>query len=138
VISLPKDHIFEGIAVTNGKFVKKYSVDTTDIYIKSGLGYDAMKVKLVKEGNLLSLVDAQDTLQDYVKFYTVNKDLCYHRLCVNIDIVDDELQLDFLIWILVFSGIGGFVSLIIKKKTKSSTRKYPTIGNLQQKIDDSC
>ena len=85
VILLPEDHTFEKIAVVNGKFVKEYSTHKKDIYINSVEPFKNLKVKLVKEGNLLLLADAQDTIQEYVKFYSNNKELCRKVFCVNIE-----------------------------------------------------
>jgi len=85
VIALPEHHTFEKIAVVNGKFVREMSIDTEDIYIDSVAPFKDLKVKLVKEGNLLPLADAQDTMQEYVKFYSNDKELCTKVFCVNID-----------------------------------------------------
>jgi len=88
-ITLPEHHTFENIAVVNGKFVREYSTDTKDIYINSAAPFKDLKVKLVKEGNLLPLADAQDTIQEYVTFYSNNKELCDRVFCVNIDSEDE-------------------------------------------------
>jgi len=128
VINLPESHIYEKIAVTNGKFVREYSIDKTDIYIKSNSSYKDMKVVLVKEGNLLSLASAQDTLQDYVKFYAINKDRCANIFCLNIDLVEDE---EFPLWVLVIVSVGvasGFV-MYLKKNSKSNNWGKPYINS---------
>lgn len=92
VIMLPENHTFEKIAVVNGKFVREYSTGTKDIYMDSVTPFKDLKVKLVKEGNLLPLAGAQDTMQEYVKFYSNDKELCTKVFCVNIDPVDDESE----------------------------------------------
>ena len=75
-INLPEIHTFEKIIVTNDEFVKDFSIDTEDIYMESKSGFNDLKVHLVKENNIFPMADAQDTLQDYVQFYKVNKELC--------------------------------------------------------------
>jgi len=120
VINLPESHTYEKIAVTNGKFVRGYSIEKTDIYIKSDSSYNNMKVILVKEGNLLPLADAQDAFQDYVKFYVTDKDECHSIFCLNIDLVEDE---EFPLWILIVP-VGVVCALVVflrRKKDPSKT-----------------
>jgi len=116
VITLPEQHMFEKIAVVNGKFVREYSTDTKDIYINSAAHFKDLKINLVKKGNLLPLADAQDIMQEYVKFYSSNKELCNRVFCVNIDPVDEpKYPLEWLLLIPV-AGTGAYY--IIKTRPK--------------------
>ena len=113
VIALPEDHMFEKIAVVKGKFVREMSIDTEDIYINSVASFKDLKVKLIREGNLLSLADAQDTMQEYVKFYSNDKELCIKVFCVNIDPVNES---EYPLWLLLFLGVIPAVYFIIKTR----------------------
>ena len=116
VITLPQDHMFEKIAVVNGKFVREYSTDTKDIYINSDAPFKNLKVKLVEQGNLLPLADAQDTMLEYVKFYSNNKELCTKVFCINIDPVDEpEYPLE---WLLLIPVAGAAAYFLMKTRPK--------------------
>jgi len=129
VILLPEDHTFEKIAVVNGKFLKEYSTDTKDIYINSVAPFKDLKVKLVKEGNLLPLADAQDTMQEYVKFYSNNKELCNRIFCVNIDPVDDS-ELFPLWWLISIPIAAGILYYYFK------TKPVPYPSNPTKNVND--
>jgi len=123
VITLPEYHTFETIAVVNGKFVREYLTDTKDIYINSKTNFKDPKVKLVKKGNLLPLVDAQDTIQEYVKFYSNNKELCNKVFCVNIDPVDEY---EFPVAYLGIIPVVGAVIVIVWHVFKIRPGPYPS------------
>jgi len=127
VITLPEQHTFEKIAVTNGKFVKELSIDTRDIYINSVAPFENLKVKLVKEGNLLPLADAQDTILEYVTFYSNDKSLCEKVFCVNIDLVDEE---EYPLWMLGIFAVVPVVYFIIK------TRPRPFVSDPTKYVGD--
>ena len=127
VITLPEQHTFEKIAVTNGKFVKELSIDTRDIYINSVAPFENLKVKLVKEGNLLPLADAQDTIQEYVVFYSNDKSLCEKVFCVNIDLVD---EVEYPLWMLGFLAVIPVVYFVIK------TRPKPFVSDPGKHVDE--
>jgi len=122
-INLPENHMYEKIVLVNGKFVKEYSIDTKDIYIKSELyDYSNMKVKIVEEGNLIPLADAQNTLQEYVVFYSMDKDDCYNTLCVNIDFVEEE---EFPYWMLIVTGVA--IAIVVGKSDNHPRNKIQII-----------
>jgi hypothetical protein len=123
-ISLPEDHNFEKIALVNGKFVKEYGTNVKDIYIDGNYNYGDMKVKLVQYGNLLPMADAQETLQEYVVFYSYDKELCTQVFCINIDPADDP---EFPLWLLLFTGVIPVAYYIIKTRPRpyvSDPTKY--------------
>ncbi|MDH3657379.1 MAG: hypothetical protein OEM77_04500 [Nitrosopumilus sp.] len=92
VIDLPKEHTFEKIIVENGSIVE-YPIDQKDIYIDSKSGYHDIKVNLLRQNNLLPTVGAQDTFEDFVKFYAVVEDVCYSVDCVTIhDVTNDVTE----------------------------------------------
>jgi hypothetical protein len=132
VIALPEDHMFEKIAVVNGKFVREYSTDTKDIYINSAAPFKDLKVKLVKQGNLLPLADAQDTIQEFVKFYSNDKELCKKIFCVNIDHVEDEYE--FPIIYLGIIPISGVAIVIVWHLFKTRPGQYP--GDPTKHVND--
>lgn len=129
VISLPKQHFFEKITLTNfGKVVKDYSTDTKDIYIKSNSSYEHMKINLIKAGNLLQSADAKGTLQNYVKYYAVDRDSCYYNLCANIDIIDyvDAVEIDIPIWVLLFLVICLLIVLFVMSMKSNAKQEGRT------------
>jgi len=128
VIALPEDHTFEKIAVVNGKFVREYSTDTKDIYITTKATFEDLKIKIVREGNLLPLADAQDTMQQYVKFYSNDKEQCTKMFCVNIDTVEDEPK--YPLWLLLFLGVIPLGYFFIK------TRPRPFVNDPTKYVND--
>jgi len=128
VIALPEDHTFEKIAVVNGKFVREYSTDTKDIYITTKATFEDLKIKIVREGNLLPLADAQDTMQQYVKFYSNDKEQCTKMFCVNIDTVEDKPE--YPLWLLLFLGVIPLGYFVIK------TRSRPFVSDPTKYVND--
>jgi len=123
IINLPEVHTYEKITIINGKFIKEFSIDKKDIYIKSDKEFENMKVNLVKEGNLLPLADAQNNLLDYVLFFTIDKDNCYNIVCVNVDFVEEE----FPYWMLIVTGIVIAIVVVFLRRKKDPSKTNPQI-----------
>jgi hypothetical protein len=64
------------------------------------------------------LVDAQDTLQEYVTFYSNDKTLCEKVFCINIDLED---EVEYPLWMLWFLAVIPVVYFVIKTKPKPFT-----------------
>jgi len=135
VINLPEVHTFEQIKVTNGEFEKNFSINTKDIYMESKSGYKDLKVHLLKENNIFPMVDAQDTLQDYVQFYKVNKELCPTVNCVNIN--QEKPEEKFPLWVLVIVPVGISVGLIVylKNNSKQKQSRLKSFSNIAKSFE---
>lgn len=97
---------FEMIVITDSDgFRKDYPLDTKDIYLTSDHGYEETKVHLLKEGKLFPIAYAQNSVQEYVQFYTVNKDQCTLLKCDSVNQVSGGFE--FEPWILMVMGLGG-------------------------------
>ena len=116
-ITLPEDHAFEKITVTNkGKLVEEIPIDSTDIHMKTKGSFQDMQVNLVYQNNLLPMADAQDTMYQYVQFYATAMEFCSELDCIDIDLIR-ETQ-DFPIWVLVFPAISVVVLVLVVLKGK--------------------
>ncbi len=116
-INLPKEHTFEKITVSNEEFEQNFAIDTKDIYLKSKSGFSNLKVHLLKEGNLLPMADAQNSIHDYVKFYKVNKDVCSSMNCTNIN--HEEKIEEFPWWTLGFLVIIVLIVIPVYRQNKN-------------------
>jgi len=132
VIALPEDHTFEKIALVNGKFVREYGTYMKDIYITTKATFKDLKVKLVREGNLLPMADAQDTMQEYVKIYSNDKELCTKVFCVNIDLVEDEYE--FPTMYIGIIPIVGVTIRIVWHVLKTRPGPYPNTPTKHENI----
>ena len=117
-VNLPETHNFEKIALVNGnKVIKEYPTDVTDIYIQSDShDYSSMNVKVVEYGNLLPLVDAQDTAQEYVVFYAMDKVDCEGKVCMSIDPYDIPFEFEWWMLIVVAGIVGAVANLFYRNK----------------------
>lgn len=65
---------------------------------------------------MLPLADAQDTIQEYVKFYSNSKEICTKVFCLYIDLKDES---ENPLWMLVFLGVMPVVYFLFKTRPKS-------------------
>ena len=137
-ITLPDDNNFEKIVLVNGDFVKQYSTDVKDIYIDGNGNYDDMAVKLVQHGNLLPMADAQETLQEYVVFYAMDKGECTNAFCVKINHVDADYEVPvelIAVAIVVVVVIVG-ISVYVIKTRPAPYRSNVSIGSMQHPVNE--
>jgi hypothetical protein len=134
VINLPDDHNYEKIALVNGEFVREYPVSTTDIYMRSASeNYQDVKVKLVKEGNLLPLADAGTAMKEYVGFYSRGEEFCdAMKFCADIDAVKKAEE--FPTWVMAAVLVGAVVASILKKKTSKKISNPTSLGSYAKEM----
>ncbi len=135
VINLPEIHNYEGIVIVNDeKIIHTYDTDTEEFYLTSDTLYRNMEIHLVENGNLFPKTYAQNSVQDYVTTYKVNKDMCSSLKCLDItvDDVEEEFQLMYLaiivpVIVVVIFAIK-FLGVFCKKKYGKPHTEIPPIG----------
>jgi len=149
VINLPEIHSYEKIQVTNSEFVQDFSIDTKDIYLESEFGFAQMSVNLIKEGNLLPFAGAQNSVQDYIKFYKVYDTICDSVDCVviNYSLEDPKDSDEFPYWVLLLFGLVALYLplkknkrqfyLFLKKSKKILITLYRFLKNCKKQYGES-
>ncbi len=110
VINLPEIQGYESIAIINdNKIIDSYSTDIKEFYLTSGSGYRNLEIHLVENGNLFPLAFAQNSVQDYVTTYRIEKDMCSSLDCLDVTVKKVEEGLTFEPWMLL--GLSALVIL---------------------------
>jgi hypothetical protein len=117
---------FENIVLTHGDYRKDFPMDTTDIYMKSINGYDETNVHLFKEGKLFPQANAQNSVQEYVQYYKLNKDQCSKVGCISVnaepvpEIFKFELWHFVVIGLIVFAGVVAYWRYSNRNRSKNN------------------
>ena len=142
VISLPEIHSYENYKIVNVNYEQFVKAHPKEAHITSNLGYDGMKLSLIKYQNLLPTAGAEERLPQHVMFYKVGQDMCNTVQCNSIDEIKEvkksketRSELFMISVIGIIALISVIVGIIFLMKNKETSQKE--IKKVQSSINYS-